>query len=95
MATSKIIKPQRYITETVSVQFSLNNEANKEQSFDISKSGYTPIGVVGWSIVTSSLFYFLKCFTQNDNLYTYLTTKNSAAYTGTVNASAIILYQEN
>ena len=97
MATSKIQKSKgtEYIVDNVRCTFTLNNESNKEDTFALSKSGYTPIGIAGWSVVTSATFYLLRCYVSGSTLHAYITDKNSNPYTGTINVDVKILYQAN
>ena len=97
MATSKIQLPKgkEYVVDNFRCEFTLNNEANKETNFALSKSGYTPIGITGWNVVTSADFYLLRCYVSGSTLYAYLTNKRGATYTGTINVDVKVLYQEN
>lgn len=91
MATS-VIKNKLPIVVGVSKTFAFNNEANKEITFDVSKSGYKPIGIGGWNITTSANYYFLRLFINGNNAIAYMTHKNATTATTTISADIYIFY---
>lgn len=77
--------------KTTTVQFS--NASTKEVTVDISKDGYTPIGVMGYSVVTSANFYVLRAYVSGNTLYLYLVQRAGTAVTQTINVNVYIAYQ--
>ena len=61
---------------------------------DVSKSGYTPIGVVGWTGSGTSNFAISECYVSGTTFYIYYWNLSSASQTLSY-INAYILYQKN
>ena len=92
MAVSTI-NNKAIVTELKSVVVPFSNASTKEVIIDVTKDGYTPIGVVGYSIVTNANFYVLRAYVNNNQLYLYLVQRAGTAVTLNINVAVIIAYQ--
>lgn len=78
------------IVETIAVSMTYAS-GYSNTSKDISKSGYTPIAIVGFAL-GSSYYAPSAAYIQNNSLIIEGRNHSSASYSGTANASAKILY---
>ena len=84
--------PQQYIVEEVSVPVSFSSQRYKSLTKDISKTGYTAVGVVGWNTTTVD-WMFSQLYISGTTLHLYIF--RNASTTASVTMYFRILYRKN
>lgn len=102
MADGIFYNPEPQLTvETKSVDnISISATGNTDGTLSVAKSGYTPIGIIGWRIqnATSSGQYYTRVFCWRLELSgatLYYGLGNYYSATAKVKLSAIVLYRKN
>ena len=81
-----------YIVETKTLAVSLNNERYKSYTLSVAKSGYTPMGLVGWSTGTVD-WMMSQCYISGNRAYVYVFRTASATASATFTLH--VLYRKN
>lgn len=68
---------------------------NAQQTVDITKDGYSPLGIVGWSNIGSSSFFLYQLTTSGNLLNALAYNTASTATSRSVGINAYILYRKN
>ena len=84
------ISHNEYVTEQKTIYFSFSNQRYKEVIGSVAKTGYTPIGIVGWNFSTVDWF-LSKCYISGDNANLYIFRTGNA--TASVNVVLTVLYK--
>lgn len=94
MAVSTIPMPKRtdFVVEQKTVSVSLSNQRYKEATKDVAKTGYTPLGVVGYEIsaIDNSLS---QIYIDGTTLHIFLWRATNSTATYTVDVK--VLYRSN
>ena len=86
-------KQNKLLVEVQSKNITGNGQRYREQTYNIAKTGYTPLGVLGWNV--GNVEYIMNCIYKNGSLYAMATRNNGATWTATLNFNVAILYQKN
>ena len=86
-------KQNKLLVEVQSKNITGNGQIYREQTYNIAKTGYTPLGVLGWNV--GNVEYIMNCIYKNGSLYAMATRNNGATWTATLNFNVAILYQKN
>jgi hypothetical protein len=80
-------------SKSASISVSKNSTANS--SFSVSKSGYTPLGIVGWQFPSSSSSYMFlpRLYLSGTNCYWLARNTSGSDYSGTLTVD--VLYVKN
>lgn len=70
-----------------------NGQIYREQTYNVAKTGYTPIGVAGWNV--GNVEYIMNCIYKNGSLYAMATRNNGATWTASLQFNVAIIYQKN
>lgn len=70
-----------------------NGQIYREQTYNVAKTGYTPIGVAGWNV--GNVEYIINCIYKNGSLYAMATRNNGATWTASLNFNVAIIFQKN
>ena len=65
----------------------------REATYNVTKAGYTFIGVGGWSV--GNVEYSMNCIKKNGQLYVMAHRIDRAAWSGTLSFAVEIIYQKN
>ena len=82
---------ETYITETVTVSYSFSSQRYKSITQSVAKTGYTPIGVVGWTF--AQVDWIFSKVTLNGNTLE-MTIFRSANTTASTNVKVDVLYRK-
>lgn len=72
---------------------SISANGTTPKTISIAKSGYTPIGVVGWRNVGTTSFYAYQLLVSGTNLQAYFRNVTSSAITGASYEVSVLYYQ--
>lgn len=86
-------KQNKLLVEVQSKNITGNGQIYREQTYNIAKTGYTPLGVLGWNV--GNVEYIMNCIYKSGSLYAMATRNNSATWSATLNFNVAILYQKN
>lgn len=81
-----------YIVEALNVPFSFSSQRYKEVTKDVSKTGYTPLGIVGWSFSTIDWYLSRLSLTGTTATLMIFRTANISA---SANVDIYVLYRKN
>ena len=81
-----------YIVDTFNASYSFSSQRYKEVTKDISKTGYTPIGIVGWKF-SGVDWYTSRMYISGTTAYLYVFRTSSTTATGNVDIH--VLYSKN
>lgn len=70
-----------------------NGYLYREANYNVTKAGYTFIGVGGWSV--GNVEYNMNCIKKNGQLYVMAHRLDRAAWSGTLSFAVEIIYQKN
>ena len=65
------LKKTDLVVDTLNASFSFSSQRYKQVTKDVSKTGYTPIGIVGWKFSTVDWF-LSQCYLSSTTAYLYL-----------------------
>ena len=88
---AKVLTSLIWTVESVTLPVSLSNQRYKSFTKDISKTGYVPIGIVGWNTQTVD-WMMSQCFISGNTLHVYVFRNASA--TASVTFTFQILYRK-
>lgn len=92
--TSQISKlSNQILIELQSKTITGNGQIYREQTYNVAKTGYTPIGVAGWNV--GNVEYIMNCVYKNGSLYAMATRNNGATWTASLQFNVAIIYQKN
>lgn len=99
MASGKIAAPsygKALSVDTVSLEITsvaANSVSQSDNTIDASKTGYTPLGIVGYSIVSSGLVAFRLYMVSGGEIRGRFRNMTSSAVSS--RATIYVLYEEN
>jgi len=86
-------KQNKLLVEVQSKNITGNGQRYKEQTYNIAKTGYTPLGVLGWN--TGNIDWYLNCIYKSGSLYAMAMRNDNATWSATLSFNVAILYQKN
>lgn len=81
------------IIESVSKTITGNGQVYREQTYNVNKSGYTFLGVGGWSV--GNVTYNMNCQKKNGNLYAIAYNLQGSAWSGSLSFGVELIYCKN
>lgn len=81
------------LIELLSKTITGNGQTYREQTYNVSKTGYKPIGVAGWNV--GNVDYIMNCVYKNGSLYAMAVRNNGATWSGSFNFNVAVIYQKN
>lgn len=81
------------IIESASKTITGNGQTYREQTYNVNKSGYTFLGVGGWSV--GNVAYNMNCQKKNGNLYVMAYYLPGSAWSGTLSFGVELIYRKN
>lgn len=93
---SELTSSSQLIVEAKSVDFGIiPANGNAQQTVDITKDGYSSLGIVGWSNIGASSFFLYQLTTSGNLLNALAYNTASTATSRSVGINAYILYRKN
>ncbi len=85
------LKKTDLVVDTLNASFSFSSQRYKQVTKDVSKTGYTPIGIVGWKFGTVDWF-LSQCYLSSTTAYLYIFRTSSTTANG--NVDILVLYRK-
>lgn len=81
------------IIESASKTITGNGQVYREQTYNVAKTGYTFLGVGGWSV--GNVVYNMNCQKKNGNLYVMAYNVQGSAWSGSLSFGVELIYLKN
>lgn len=81
------------LVEVQSKNITGNGQRYREQTYNIAKTGYTPLGVLGWNV--GNIDWYVNCIYKSGSLYAMAMRNDNTTWSATLNFNVAILYQKN
>lgn len=86
-------KQNKLLVEVQSKNITGNGQRYREQTYNIAKTGYTPLGVLGWNV--GNIDWYINCIYKSGSLYAMAMRNDNTTWSSTLNFNVAILYQKN
>lgn len=87
-------KSNLLLVQSISKSITGNGQRYRENTYDVRKTGYTPIGVVGWNV--GNVDWYINCAIRNNaSVYVMAMRNDNTTWSGTFNFNVEILYLKN
>ena len=86
-------KQNKLLVEVQSKNITGNGQRYREQTYNIAKTGYTPLGVLGWNV--GNVDWYINCIYKSGSLYAMAMRNDNTTWSSTLNFNVAILYQKN